>query len=128
MHKKIKELSARRIKFLIENKIDFYKWHKTYLDWLRDELKEAEDEIMDNNSVHLEDELWDVFWDYLCLLHSLEDEWKITSVEKVFERCYKKFSGRISDEWKNRGDWGEIKNIQKQELKIEHNRLYNNDK
>lgn len=127
MRKKITELSAKRLKHLLENNNGFYEWHKTYVDGIKDELKEAEDEIMTNNSVCLEDELWDIFWDYTCLLHSLESEWKITSVEKVFERCYNKFSWRISDEWINKWDWTEIKNKQKQELRLEHNRLYNND-
>ena len=50
---------------------DFYKWYKTYLKWLYDELDEAKAEIKKDNSVYLEDELWDVFWDYISLLNSL---------------------------------------------------------
>lgn len=128
MYKKIKELSAKRIKYLIEKQIPFYEWNKTYLKWLREELKEVEEEIKENNSVYLEDELWDVFWDYLCFLHSLENEWKITSVDKVFERCYKKFGERVWFDWNWWHNWQEIKDKQKQELSLEHNKLYHNDR
>jgi hypothetical protein len=31
----------------------------------------------------------------MMLLHSLEQEGKISSIEKVFARCWQKFSGRI---------------------------------
>ncbi|MFK7780032.1 MAG: MazG nucleotide pyrophosphohydrolase domain-containing protein [Candidatus Gracilibacteria bacterium] len=127
MHKKIKSLSAKRIKFFVESKIPFYKGHQTFLDGLKEEIQEAEEEIKNNNSVHLEDELGDVFWDYICLLHALENEGKISSIDNVLERCYKKFSGRILENGAGNGDWNEVKNKQKEELKIEHNRLYNND-
>lgn len=128
MHKKIKELSEKRIKYLIEKQIPFYKWNKTYLDWIREELEEVQEEIKEENSVYLEDELGDVFWDYLCLLHSLENEWKISSVEKVFERCYKKFGERVGYNWDWWNNWQEIKDKQKLELRLEHNKLYKNDR
>ena len=53
-------------------------------------------------------------------MHALESEGKITSVEKVFERCWKKFSERVnikdgSDNW----DWEEVKKKQKEKLKKE---------
>ncbi len=113
MHKKVEDLSAKRISYLIEKEIPFYKWNKTYVDWLKWEIEEAIVEIKDNNSVHLEDELWDVFWTYLCLLHSLKDEWKITSVEKVFERCYSKFWERVWFDWKGWYEWDKVKAKQK---------------
>ena len=125
MHKKVKDLSAKRIKFLIEKEIPFYKWHMTYFDWIKDELEEVKAEIMDNNSVYLEDELWDIFWDYLCLLHALENEWKITSVEKVFKRSYAKFSGRVWVDWDGWFEWDKVKAKQKEELKKEHDKIYN---
>ncbi|MDD3145418.1 MAG: MazG nucleotide pyrophosphohydrolase domain-containing protein [Candidatus Gracilibacteria bacterium] len=128
MHKKIKDLSEKRIKYLIEKQIPFYKGNKTYLDGIRDELYEVEDEIKEKNSVYLEDELGDVFWNYLCLLHSLENEGKITNAEKVFERCYKKFGERVGYDGDGGHNWQEVKDKQKQELKLEHNKLYKNDK
>ena len=124
MHQKIKQLSENRIKYFIENPEPFYKWYKTYFDAVKDEFEEVEEQLKDNNSVYLEDELWDVFWDYMCLLYSLKSEWKITSVEKVFERAYKKLSERIWNNWKNNWDWQEIKKKQKEELKLEHNKIY----
>ncbi len=124
MQNKIKELSWKRIKILINKKISFYKWSQTYLDWIKDEVEEVKAELRENNTVYLEDELGDIFWNYLCLLHSLEDEWKITSLDKVFERCYKKFSERVwyDGDWNK--DWDEVKKIQKEELKKEHNKFY----
>lgn len=54
------------------------------------------------------------------MLNSLKQEWKITSVNKVIERAYKKFSWRINVEnWDYNGIWEEIKKQQKQELKNE---------
>lgn len=88
------------------------------------EIQEAKAEVKENNSVYLEDELWDIFWDYLCLIETLKNEGKITNLEKVFERCYKKFSERIDEKtWKNR-DWQEVKKLQKEKLKKEHFEKY----
>lgn len=126
MYDKLRKLSATRIKHFIEHKIPFYKWHKTYIEWIKDELSEVEQELKDNNSVYLEDELWDILWNYLCLLHSLESEWKITSIDKVIERSYNKFTGRIWVNWDKWENWDEIKTLQKDKLKEEHNKKYNN--
>lgn len=128
MYKNITELAQKRIAFFLEN-LDtywfFYTWHQTYIDALKEELEEVEEEMKENNSVYLEDELWDVFWDYICLLHSLEQEGKITNVWKVFERCYKKFSERINIEtWANNQDWKEVKKVQKDMCKKEHQEKY----
>ena len=122
---KINNLSEKRIKFYWENEGDgFYKWSKTYFDQIPLELEEALEENKLNNSVYLEDELWDVLWDYLCLLNWLKSEWKISSVEKVFERSYKKFTWRIDEEtWGNNWEWKEVKKKQKEELKEENEML-----
>ena len=93
---KIKDLSKSRIQEFIETKHEWFYGHKTYVDGIDDEWVETKQEIKKDNSVHLEDELGDVLWDYMCLLHSLEEEKLISSPEKVFERCYKKFSERIA--------------------------------
>ncbi|MDQ7022638.1 MAG: MazG nucleotide pyrophosphohydrolase domain-containing protein [Candidatus Gracilibacteria bacterium] len=113
---KINTLSEKRIKFYIENKGDkgFYRGSKTYFEQISEELEEALDENRLNNSVHLEDELGDVLWCYLGLLNGLKSEGKITSVEKVFERSYNKFTGRIKEEdGTNNGIWNEVKKIRK---------------
>ena len=121
--KKIIDLSKKRINYLHNvNDRWFYKGYKTYIKAIREELKEAKDEIKKHNNVYLEDELWDVFWCYLCLVHSLEEE-KLIDKEKIFERCWKKFNERIKatwDDWANRYD---VKEKQKKELKKEHEDL-----
>lgn len=124
MFKNIIELSKKRINYLhnIDNRW-FYNWPQTYFDCILDELKEAKAEYKTNNSIYLEDELWDVFWDYICLLHSLEKE-NMINTKNVFERCYKKFNERIQADW-NSISWQEIKKKQKDELKKEHNLKYN---
>ena len=123
---KINKLSEKRIDFY-ENNDDkgFYKWSETYFKQIPEELIEALDENKLNNSVYLEDELWDVLWCYLCLLNWLKAEWKITSVEKVFERSYKKFTWRLNEKtWENNWIWNEVKKIQKKELKKENDLIY----
>ena len=104
----------------------FYKWHETYHQWMIEEVEEAFDEIKEKNSIYLEDELWDVFWDYCCLLQSLQKEWYIENVENVFKRSYKKFSERIDYVRKNDypSSWKEIKDIQKIEREKEHKEKY----
>lgn len=123
---KIMELSEKRINHLhnVDNSW-FYEWNKTYIEGIKDELKEAENEIREWNSVYLEDELWDIFWDYICLLNSLEQD-NLIDKEKVFKRCYKKFSERLSklDNTK-KWDWDRVKIKQKKELSEEHDKKYN---
>ena len=117
--KKIFELSKKRIHHL-HNEDDkwWYKWNQTYIEWIKDELEEVNDEIKQNNTVYLEDELWDIMWNYFCLLHSLKED-KLIDEEKVFDRCYKKYSERLANNpWP--GQWDKIKAIQKLELKNEH--------
>lgn len=125
--KKIINLSQKRINYLHNvNNRWFYKWYKTYIEAIQEELKEAKDEIKKHNDVYLEDELWDVFWCYLCLIHSLEEE-KLIDKEKIFERCFKKFSERIWEWWDDWSNWYEVKEKQKKELAEEHE-LINNEK
>jgi hypothetical protein len=47
-------------------------------------------------------------------------------VDKVFERCYKKFSERIGEDGENIWTWEEVKVKQKAELKTENESLYGN--
>ena len=119
---KINNLSKKRIEYYSKHQWDwFYKWEETYINALRNELEEAKDELKKWNSVYLEDELWDVFWTYICLLNSLEKEWFISSSEKVMERAYKKYTWRINQEtWENNWDWQEIKKKQKRDLEKEN--------
>lgn len=124
MIEKIKNLCEKRMWYLYENKNNFFKWNETFFIEILKEIEEAKAEVKEKNSVYLEDELWDIFWDYLCLLETLKKEWKIESIENVFKRCYKKFSWRINEEtWESR-DWQEVKKFQKEELKNEHFEKY----
>ncbi len=99
----------------------FYKWPETFITGLINEIDEVKVEYDANKKVLLEDELGDVFWDYICLLESLELNGKI-SKEKVYERCYQKFSERLNIiDWSDNGDWQEVKKKQKQRLLNESN-------
>lgn len=123
LFEKILTLSERRIHFLRENGDNwFYKWSQTFYDGILDEMDEVKVEIQEWKQVLLEDELGDVFWDYICLLENLEIEGKI-SKEKVFERCWVKFSERLNPDGSNNWDWQEIKKIQKERLKKEQDSL-----
>lgn len=97
----------------------FYKWPETFFEWLLDEIEEVKVEFELWKRVFLEDELGDVFWDYICLLESLELEWKIDK-QKVFKRCFEKFSERLNTlDGSDNGDWQEVKKIQKERLHAE---------
>jgi len=122
---KILKLSEKRIDYLIKMDNSWYIDHTTFLNGLYEEIDEAKAEIKKNNSVYLEDELGDVFWDLMMTLIALEKEWLITR-EKVFERAYSKFSERI-DYVQSRDElnsWEEIKALQKQKRQKEHEDLY----
>lgn len=122
---KIITLSGNRIPFLINHNIDdFYKWSDTYIKWILDEIDEVKEELKENNHVYLEDELWDIFWNYVCLLESLEQEGKIHK-SRVFDRCYLKFSERLNPDGSNNGDWGTVKKAQKERLKKEQEENFN---
>lgn len=121
--KKLLILSENRILFLRENGDNwFYKWSQTFYDGILDEMEEVRFEIQSWKKVFLEDELGDVFWDYICLIENLDVEGKI-SKEKVFERCWSKFSERLNIDGSNNGNWQEIKQKQKDQLKKEQDSL-----
>lgn len=111
---------------LIKEKITF--WPSSngslmYLDWLIDEVQEVRNEIKDQNHIYLQDELWDILWDYLNLLSYLEKEGKIKSVEEVLSWSFEKFSERINN-LKTDISRNETKEKQKQRLKNEHEGFY----
>ncbi len=117
---KIISLSEARIPFLIQTwDGDFYQGSETYIEGLEDELQEMKDELLSWNRVLLEDELGDVFWDYICLLENLELEGKISKA-KVFDRCWTKFSERLNSDGSNNGKWSEVKKMQKERLLSEY--------
>lgn len=123
LFEKILTLSEKRIRFLRENDNSwFFQSSQTFYDGILDEMEEVKAEIQEWKKVLLEDELGDVFWDYICLLETLQQEWKIEK-NKVFERCYEKFSERLNFDGSNNGNWQAIKQIQKQRLKKEQESL-----
>lgn len=101
------------------------KWLESdfYLDAIIHEVEETRPHMKEKNAVYLEDELWDILWDYMNLIYLLEREWKIDAW-KVLERSVKKYSERTNalENWMT---WDEIKKIQKQKLLQEHNAKYN---
>ncbi len=101
------------------------KWIESdyYLDAIIDEIEEVRWELKHNNTIYLEDELWDILWDYLNLLYCLEKEGK-ANMTNVLKRSLKKYSQRTDglEKWIS---WNDIKAWQKQELKKEHNKKYN---
>lgn len=115
---------------LIERRYNVY--HELYPEYtdswyvfteLQKEVIEVQDELKDNNKIYLEDELWDILWDYMVLLQLLQKEWKINSLESVFKRSFQKFSERISA--KEQGILrDDIKKEQKKKLADEHNKMY----
>lgn len=110
------------------NKEPLSEYHRKYISWkfyfdlMKDEIDEAEKEFRKDNTIYLEDELGDILWDYLNLLHCLEEEWYI-SKEKVFERCLEKYTQRTRG-IQNWISWDEIKHQQKQKLADEHSKKY----
>ena len=66
---KIITLSEARIPHLIAHgDNDFFHWSETFVEWMEDEIREMREELKSWNRVFLEDELGDIFWDYICLL------------------------------------------------------------
>lgn len=88
-----------------------------YLEELKTELKEVEEELKTNNKAHLEVELGDVLWDYVLVLVNLEAEGKISS-QKVFSRAKQKYDERISGIEQGLL-WSDIKDKQKKRLQKE---------
>ena len=121
---KIIILAEARIPELMKNwdsgYSEFYKGSVTFVRWIEDETEEMQRELKSWDRVFLEDELGDIFWDYICLLENLEQEGKISKA-KVFERCWTKFSERLNGDGSNNGDWYAVKKKQKERLQKESN-------
>jgi NTP pyrophosphatase (non-canonical NTP hydrolase) len=107
-------LSVVKTKHKIDQKREWSAGSSTYFDELKKEIEEVGEELNADRQCYLEDELGDVFWDYLNLLYNLEVEGKI-SLPKVFERALGKYEERI-DTISNGGTWSSVK--EKQKLKL----------
>lgn len=117
-------------RLLVEQKIAFHKenrpeWNNSamYFEGLSNEIEEIKVELKKDNHVYLEDELGDILWDYMNMLHHLEQEWLISSVEHVFERSIKKYTERVDGQISRRSR-KEIKAEQKLALQEEHMQSY----
>ncbi len=110
----IKLLDVARQKNMIDQDSEWSNGSETYLREIRLELDEVQEELDSDRNCYLEDELGDVFWDYLNLLLALEQEGKI-SLSRVFERALVKYSERI-DGIQQGSSWSEVKRQQKQRL------------
>lgn len=113
-------LSVVETKHKIDKKRDWSAGSSTYFEALKKEIEEVGQELNANRQCYLEDELGDVFWDYLNLLYNLEVEGKI-SLPKVFERALGKYEERI-DTISNGGSWASVKEKQKLKLADELNK------
>lgn len=100
-------------------------WHDSlvYLQGLKDEIIEVQDEILDDNVIYLEDELSDILWDYMNFLYLLEDGGKIDSWKSVFKKSMSKYDERITDQL-NGVTRKETKEMQKARLKKENAKRY----
>jgi NTP pyrophosphatase (non-canonical NTP hydrolase) len=104
-------------KIELDEKANWSEGSTTYFQELKKEIDEVSDELDSNRQCYLEDELGDVFWDYLNLLQNLEAEGKILT-EKVFERASKKYEERLTA-ISSGSSWSSIKAKQKLELETE---------
>jgi len=90
----------------------------TYLDEVRKELLEVEEEIRQQRLCYLEDELADVLWDYLNAIVCLEQEQGV-SLESVIRRGVGKYSERVTAIESGEA-WSSVKVRQKRKLSEEH--------
>ena len=107
-------LEIAKTKNLFDQERNFTGMPAKYLEGIRDEIDEVQEELNSGRQCYLEDELGDILWNYLVLLFSLEKEDKI-SLEKVFERACFKYGQRVVG-IKNGMSWDDIKKLQKQRL------------
>lgn len=97
---------------------------------LIDEVQEVSNEIKLNNQIYLEDELWDIFRDYMNLLILLQERGYISNPKEILFKSYEKFHERISaiinktDKQSSDIARDEVKKMQKKKLKNQHNNLY----
>lgn len=98
-----------------------------YLTGLGNEVDEVAAEFKDNNTIHLQDELSDIVWNYFVVLKICEKSGWIDSPETVFTDALTKYTERApafleADETM----WEEIKKKQKEDLMKRHRERYGN--
>lgn len=95
----------------------------TYITLMKKEIDEMSEEIKKENMVYLEDELWDIFWDYLNILYILKDEGYIEDYAHIFKESKKKFTQRIHADLEGIS-WQDVKKKQKKTLLKRHEKKY----
>lgn len=83
----------------------WFKGSISYLEGLKSELNEIEEELPKNRRLYLEDELADTLWNLFNYLTCLQQENKI-STNAVIERAIEKYQQRLTaiqsgDSWQN---------------------------
>lgn len=107
---------ARR-KNRVDQSGDWSNGSTTYLDEVRKELHEVEEEIRRQRLCYLEDELADVLWDYLNAVVCLEQEQGV-SLDRVLSRGVGKYAERVSAIESGEA-WSSVKTRQKRRLREE---------
>lgn len=88
------------------------------------EIHEVRTELLKkDNSVYLEDELCDLIWDYLNMIHNLNKENPDITLKKILKKCHTKFKQRIDmcSDWVS---WADVKEKQKKILLKQHIKKY----
>lgn len=120
--KKLELLSQQKYDIQAEKYPDWCDANK-YIEELWKEIAEVQEEIRENNIVHLQDEIWDVFWDLLWMIESLKRQWMIDSLDDILHMAVEKYRSRVAvcgEEW-----WRhKIKQQQKIELAEKHQARY----
>lgn len=113
----IKLLEIVERKRLFDERHNWSQGSMTYFECLQEELVEVQEEIESGRRPNLEDELGDVFWDFLNLLFNLEKEGKIV-LSEVFRRAADKYDERVTG-IENGIKWEDVKKKQKTRLSEE---------
>ncbi len=107
-------LALARRKAVIDQSGTWSKGAVTYLEAIREELIEVEQEIPQQRTCYLEDELADILWNYLNSLVALEGEAGIDT-SSVLRRACAKYQERV-ESIESGESWQEIKARQKRVL------------
>jgi len=119
-----------------KNRIDLQKGRELYNDitWLLNEIKaevdEVKEEIQEQNTPFLEDELGDILWALFMLIQKLKEKNLISSHENIIKRALKKYQERVlsikgQSLEEDEKIWQAVKTKQKKQLQEEKEELKN---
>jgi len=119
-----------------KNRIDLQKGREAYNDitWLLNEIKaevdEVKEEIQEQNTPFLEDELGDILWALFMLIQKLKEKNLISSHENIIKRALKKYQERVlsikgQSLEEDEKIWQAVKTKQKKQLQEEKEELKN---